>query len=297
MYDSYIFLSQPNYLYNYFEDGGYELKTLDKANWLNYITNHEFAPDTAINALDAAVGEVKATVGDPDYRANVFMTLFYPVIRVREFGEVDGKMLDLADMADRKAALKWMVDESVRQFNGKNYQNVRLARFYWYCEEMNFMDTDKGLTGYITDYIRSLDMKTCWCPFFGAPGHEIWKELGFDIATHQANYFPEHRKNRTNCGTEERFPLVAQSVEKYGLGVGMEMSDSEEESVDVFKEYLKVGVEYGFMHKPHIYYLGRGPKVVNEIHRAADPYVHSVYDELYQYIHRTLEVSDIKHKE
>ena len=65
MFDSYIFLSQPNYLYTYFEGGGYELKAFTKADWLNYITNEEFAPDTALAALEAAVGEVKDAIGDP----------------------------------------------------------------------------------------------------------------------------------------------------------------------------------------------------------------------------------------
>lgn len=292
MYDSFIFLSQPNYLYDYLPEGA-RLKPLNKADWLDYVTNEEFLPDMNINALDAAVGEAKKALGNTEYKANVFMTLFYPVKTVSEFGEVNGKNLDFSDPEDRKAGLKWMVDESLRQFAEKNYENIRLAGFYWFCEDMDFVDGGRELTRCTTDYIRSLGLKTCWCPYFYAQGYDKWQELGFDIAAHQANYFPEHRKDWPNRGTAERLPLVAESVKQYGIGVGMEMSDPRVESAEVFKQYMVAGAEYGFMNYPHIYYMGRGPKTINELCNSENPYLRSTYDELYKFIHRTLKPEDV----
>lgn len=292
MYDSFIFLSQPNYLYDYLPEGP-SRKPLTKEDWLGFIREEEFARGMSINALEAAVGEAKQELGDADYRANVFMSLLYPVNTVAEFGEVDGKMLNFAHLEDRKAALKWMVDESIRQFDEQNYQHVRLAGMYWFCEEMDYQDYNREMAVYITDYIRSRGYKTCWCPWFGAPGYEDWKELGFDIATQQANFFPEHRKDWPNRGTKERLPMVAERTRKYGIGVGMEMSDAKHESAEVFKQYLETGAREGFMYYPHIYYMGRGPKVINAIYNSEDAYVRSVYDELYKYIHRTLRPEDV----
>lgn len=296
MYDSFIFLCQPNYLYDYNENGAF-LKPLKKENWLDFVVNDEFAPDMNINALDQAVGEAKKALGDENYKANVFMSMFYPVETTREFGVVDGRMLDFAKLEDRKAGLKWMVDESVKQFNARNYENVRLAGFYWFCEEIDFKDDNKGLVNYITDYIREQGFKTCWCPYFWAAGYQNWKEFGIDIAAQQANFFPEHHRDWPNCGGEERLPLVAEAVKECGIGVGMEMGDEDKRSIRVFKKYLKAGVEFGFMHSPHIYYMGHGPRVINAVFNDSDEFNRSVYDELYKYIHRTLETGDIRTEE
>lgn len=294
MYDSYIFLCQPNFLYVWDESGAH-LKPLTKSDWLTYITDYEFAPGKNISALDAAVGEVKKALHDSEYKANVFMTLFYPVKSVTDFGEAYGKNLDLKNQDDRNKAMQWMVDESISQFNEKKYENIRLAGFYWFCEELDYSDEgSKVITRYITDYIRSKGLKTCWCPYFYAAGYEQWKELGFDIATHQANYFPPHHADWPNRGGKERLLLVAETVKKCGIGVGMEMGDAEIASAEIFKDYMKAGVEYGFMHAPHIYYMGRGPLTIDAISKSDNDVLRSTYDELYKYIHRVLTVDDIQ---
>ncbi len=292
MYDSFIFLPSPNYLYDYQPNGAF-LKPLTKENWLDYIVNEELADGMNINALDEAVGEGKKALGIDDYKANVFMSMFYPVETTRDFGEVEGRSLDFANLEDRKAGLKWMVDKSTEEFNKRNYKNIRLAGFYWFCEEIDFKGENRGIVNYITDYIRELGMKTCWCPYFWAAGYQNWQEFGIDIAAQQANYFPEHHSDWPNCGGEERLPLVAKACEECGIGVGMEMGDEDRRSIRVFKKYLKAGVEYGFMHKPHIYYMGHGPKVINAVFNDKDEFNHSVYHELYKYIHRILKSEDV----
>lgn len=292
MYDSFIFLPQPNYLYDYLPTGA-RIKSLKKEDILSYIIDEQFAPGMNIDALDAAVGEAKKALGRPDYKANVFMTLLYPESSVTEFGTVDGRNLNFSLLEDRKAALKWMADESLKQFDSRNYKNIRAAGFYWFYEDMSFKDNNREMVGYISDYVRSRGCKTCWCPYFGALGHDIWKEIGFDIAAHQANFFPEHHKDWPNRGTEERLPMVAEITKKTGIGVGMEMSDSRHESACVFKQYLKAGAHYGFMHYPHIYYIGSGPKTVREIYESDDPYVRSVYGELHKFINRTLNPDEV----
>ena len=41
----------------------------------------------------------------------------------------------------------------------------------------------------IKSYINDKGLKFVWIPYWNAPGHERWKELGFDIAYQQPNYF------------------------------------------------------------------------------------------------------------
>ena len=292
MFDSFIFLPHPNYLYDYFP-GGYAHKSLTMENFSAYI-GEELKEGLAINALNEAVGEVKKALGNEDYKAHVFMSLLYPANTVKEFGVVDGKMLDFSNLDDRLAALRWMVDESICRFNEKQYEHVALSGFYWFCEEMEYEDYNREMAQITTDYIRSVGYKTCWCPWFGAPGFEDWKELGFDIATQQANFFPEHRKHFPNRGTEERLPAVAEWTRKIGIGVGMEWCDETHASAEVFKQYLETGAREGFMHYPHIYYVSaRGPQVIRNAHNSEDAYVRETYDELYKYIHRTLKAEDV----
>ncbi len=296
MYDSFIFLSQPNYLYNYTADGAYR-KPMTMADWQAYLTDEEFAAGYNIDALNAAVGEAKAALGNTDYKANVFMTLMYPVSDVTNFGTVDGKNLDFSNMQDRMAGIKWLVDTSLAMFNSRGYEHIRPAGFYWFTEDLSFSDGNEPLLRFTTDYVRSLGRKTCWCPYFLACGYDRWQDMGFDIAAHQANFFPEHKKMWPNRGTAERLPAVAEISKKTGIGVGMEMSDSLPASAHVFKQYLKAGAETGFMHKPHIYYIGTGPKTLKAVFESKDEYVKSVYGELHKFINRTLKPEEINLKE
>ena len=291
MYDSFIFLPQPNYLY---DDRGFK-RPFKQKDWLHFLTDEELAPGFNVNALETAVGEAKAALGNRDYRAEVYLSLFYPVPAVSDFGEAEGRQLDFSRLADRKAGLKWMVDEAIGRFSKQQYQNLQLGGFYWFTEGME-QEENTELLQYLTDYVRSQGYKTCWCPYFLAPGYDKWRELGFDFAAHQANYFPEHHRDWPNRGTAERLPMVAETVKQYGLGVGMEMADVEEESIDIIKEYFEAGATRGFMQTPHIYYMGVGPNNIRRLCEAADPYLRSAYDELYRFIHNTLEPDSIVKK-
>ncbi len=298
MYDSFIFLCQPNYLYSWDSNGAAYLKPFTKSDWSNYISNEEFASDKNINALDSAVGEAKKALNDTDYKAKVYMTLFYPVTTVTSFGTVNGKNLNLSVLEDRYTAMEWMVDESIRQFNSKNYQNIELAGFYWFCEEMYETGGDGlKIAQHTTDYVRTKGLITTWCPYYKASQYNNYKALGFDIATEQANYFPEHRTDWPNKGGSERLDGVALDHQKYGIGVGMEMADTEVASALVFKEYMKAAIEKDFMQTDHIYYMSTGPELIKTLSESNNTLLRTTYDELYEFLHRTLNVDDISFTE
>ena len=294
MFDSFIFLCQPNFLYGWNSDGSSYLKPYTKSDWQNYITSAEFAANKNINALDAAVGELKHQLNDPNYKAKVYMTLFYPVPEVTSFGIVNGKNLNLSVLEDRYAAMEWMVDESIEQFNSHNYQNVELAGFYWFCEEMYEPYADGAkIAKHTTDYVRSKGLKTVWCPYFGATRYANWKPLGFDIAAMQANYFPSHHSDWPNAGGSERLDQIANAVRLYKIGVGMELSDIQTESIKIFKEYMSAAITKDFYVTNHIYYMDIGPSLVSTIAKSTDAYTRSTYDELYKFLNRTLTADEI----
>ena len=289
MFDAFVFLPSPNWVYDWgSEDGGKAAHK--KSDWLKYVTSYEFANGYNMDALEEAVGEVKQVLGRSDYKPGVFMSLFCPVKRVTSFGEVDGRNLNFSNLEDRKAAVKWMVDESIRQFKAKNYKNLKINGFYWFHEGMDYKDMESlDVIKYVTDYVRSLGYITIWSPFFTASGYNRWADYGFDMATMQANYFAG---GSPNAGGEDRLYQVAESKRKYGLGVEIELEDVKEINITVTKKYLKYGVELGYMNNYNLYYMG-GPGSVHTICRSKNEYFRSLYDEMYRFVKRTLKAGDI----
>ena len=109
MFDSFIILPSPVYLYDYnrMEEGCH--KPMTKREWQVYIDEVQYAKEYNMDELDAAVGETKKALGRDDYQANVFLSLFYPTKGIGDaFGEVYGKALDLTNDEDRAAAVQWM---------------------------------------------------------------------------------------------------------------------------------------------------------------------------------------------
>lgn len=285
LFDSFVILPSPNYLYNY-GAADWGMKPLTKADWLNYITNEQFAKDVNVDAIDAAVGETKQALGRSDYKATIFMSLFYPVKSVTSFGEVNGKNLNLNNIADRKAAVKWMVDEQIRQFTARNYQNLRLGGFYWFPEAIEPTDMEVAeILKDVTDYVRSKNCITTWIPYHGAPGYDKAHELGFDLACMQANYFGD---GAPNAGGKERLAKTDTLIKKRKLGFCIELGGGDKKAIAILKDYLSVGAELGYINAYHMYYLGGGPNEVEKMANSAKPEIRSGYDELYKFIKKAL---------
>ena len=293
MFDSFIFLSSPNYVYDFSRQGAPK-KEKTKENWLDFLHREEFAEGKNIDALNAAVGDAKKALNNKDYKANVFLTLFYPVSTVKDFGEVNGKRLDFSVREEQITALKWYVDEAVKTFKHRNYENVNLAGFYWFHESVRNTD-DTAIHHALTDYVRSLGYITLWGPYFGARGHDFWQsECAFDMVAMQANYFPGS-PGLPNCGTVERLKQVAEITKANNMGVELEWAGEVGNTVTAtgFKQYMKAGIDYGFINNYHYFFMMHGPVVLKDIFCSDDTYTRSVYDELYAFLKGTLKENDI----
>lgn len=293
MYDSFIFLPQPNYLYDYAPGGTGGKKPMTKAEWTDFIENEEFKSGMNVEALNEATGKVKEALGNTDYKSHAFLSIFYPHNDMHNFGEVEGKNLDLADLENKKAALKWMVDKSIEEFNKRNFEHVDLGGFYWFYESIDMRPEERNeeFLNYLTDYIRSLGYITVWSPWYGAPGNETWQKYGFDMAGQQANYFPEH-KNWPNQGGKERLPGLSAKIEKFGCSAEIEMADFVERSAEVLNDYLDEGAKAGWMSNYHLYYMSVGPKLIAQLSATDNPVLHSAYVNTYNFIHEKHKASE-----
>lgn len=286
LFETFTFLPTPPYMY---DEGG--KRHLNKQNFEHFLHQMLFLPDYNVDALDAAVAEVKKALNRPEYCADVYLSLLYPRKEVSDFGEVNGRNLNFSNEEDRVASIHWLIDEEIRIFNSRNYQNIRLVGFYWFTEETK-MAEDSGMIQAVNAYIHSLGYVSMWSPYFHAQGWNKWRELGFDQGTMQPNYFSNPAL--PNCGGVDRLHAMQDYVNEDMLGVEMELGTTKHPDVAVFKEYLRMGCKQdGYMSAYHVWYLCGGPKLVIELLHSQDPYVHAVYHETYLFVKRVLQSEEI----
>ena len=290
MFNGFIFMGSNTFFYDYGDDDGGK-RPMTKKDWLNYIYTYEFREGYSVDALENAVGQVKNALEMPDYKAGVFLCLSAPVKSITNWGELNGKNLNFSvSNEDRIAALKWFVDEQIKAFNEKNYENIELCGFYYYHESLG--DDDLNFLPAITDYVRSLKYITIWSPYYKASGYDRWKDYGFDRVAMQANYFAG-RTDLPNYGGKERVASNAAITASRGMGYEMETCGINPENITGIKEYYRVGVSTGFMNRWHTWWFAGDLKGVKNLYKSNDPYVQSAYKEMYLFLNNKLQLTDI----
>ncbi len=274
LFDSFLFLPYVAFLYD-----KYEKRPLTKADWQLYIDT-QFAEGVNMDALEAAAEEVGKKLGIDDFKVSIFMSILYPVTRVTEFGEVEGKNLDFSDLEDRKAGLKWLIDQQLEGFRKKNYKHITLNGFYWFTEEINYSDAQLlEILRYTTDYVRGQGLITTWIPYFRATGYNDWRHLGFDLACYQPNY-------AFNQGVPDiRLFDAAATAKLLGMCIELEIGGTEDWHIDRIKKYYAAGAITGYMKDAaHMYYQGGVPGEYYKAYKSDDPKLHSVYKDTYEFI-------------
>lgn len=162
-----------------------------------------------------------------------------------------------------------------------------MAGFHWPLNKGVPADPDMCYVCWdFTDYVRSLGLETNWSPYFVAAGHNSYKTMGFDIATMQPNYYYD-------SGDIDNLRGAAQIMRETGMGFYVELENDSCAAIRAFKEYLRHGEMYGYMHAFHIWRMGDGPDTVSRLAYSKDSFVSSAYHEVYGFIQRTLEPDSV----
>ncbi|HBR32851.1 MAG TPA: hypothetical protein DD733_12305 [Clostridiales bacterium] len=274
LFDSFMFLPYVAFLHE-----GYKKKPLKKEDWQLYIDT-QFVKNGNLDALEEAVGEVKAALGCDDYKVSLVFSILFPVSSQNEFGEIDGKMLDFSKLEDRKTAIKWLIDEQIRIFNEKGYKNTYIQGFYWFTEEIDYSDSQLlSLIDYTTKYVRSLGFITSWIPYYQASGFCDWQRLGFDLACYQPNYAFNYSI------PDQRLFDAAETAKLLGMCIELEIGGSKPEDVDRLKKYYAAGAITGYMTEAvHMYYQGGVPGSIYNSYISKDSYLHSLYADTYKFM-------------
>ncbi len=284
LFDGYLFLPYVAFLYD-----KYKKRPLKKENWQHYIDT-QYIDGYNMDALDAAVEEVGNKLGIKDYKVSIYLSILYPVTEVNEFGIIDGRNLDFSKLEDRKAAIKWLIDEQYRRFNEKNYKHLELKGYYWFTEEISYSDKQLiELLHYTTDYVRGLGLITTWIPYYHASGYNDWRNLGFDIVCYQPNYaFNQNVK-------DIRLFNAAETAKQMGMCIELEVGGTQDWHIERIKKYYAAGAITGYMKDAaHLYYQGGVPSVYYFAYKSEEPKLHSVYTDTYRFIKGTYEPNEIE---
>ncbi|GIP39489.1 hypothetical protein J31TS4_27690 [Paenibacillus sp. J31TS4] len=234
-----------------YKNGGTADQAAGKQDWQEYI-DFLFDDRHQLTALNEAVGETKAALNRPDYRATVKLAIPNPLGAQTNFDEIGGKQLnfnqtqvgDAEALANRIQAVQWYVDQILQRWDPAKYPNLRLDGFYWLDEAVHtYLDSlEESVIRATTAYVHEKGKIIFWIPFYQSPGFEKWKALGFDYAEMQPNYAFD------DVAPVTRPSDAAALAKRYGLGVEMELRTiTTEAGRQKFKEYLNQGVTAGYM--------------------------------------------------
>lgn len=284
LFDGYLFLPYVAFLYD-----KYKKRPLTKEKWQYYLDT-QFINGYNMDALDEAAREVGEKLGIKDYKVSVYFSILYPVVEVKEFGVIDGRNLNFELLEDRKAALKWLIDEQYRRFCEKKYKHLDLKGYYWFTEEINYADSQLlELLRFTTDYVREMGLITTWIPYYHASGYNDWRNLGFDVVCYQPNYA------FNKAVPDVRLFDAASTAKLLGMCIELEVGGTQEWNIERIKKYYAAGAITGYMKDAaHMYYQGGVPDVYYTAYKSEDPYLHSVYNDTYRFIKGTFKADEIE---
>lgn len=251
LFDGFLFLD--------FSDGrghnlayGYEKENATKTDW-QWFLNRVFQRNHSLDALNKCITRQKQVIGNPPFRHKLVLGLPSPIAKQQDWGKIGGKALDFSKRTDQVKAVKWYIGKLMKKFKEAKLSNLDLVGFYWVDEDTIGC---KGLPRDLSPYIHSLGLKFYWIPYWQARGFDKWKDMGFDIAYQQPNYFFDHKV------PYQRLIDACNTGLKHNMGMEMEFDSKvlfarENSSWSRMKDYLDVFEQMGvFRNSAIAYYSG-----------------------------------------
>ena len=292
LFDGFIFLefvdaSRPDGRTYAFETGNRNAPAAGKEQWQELI-DYWFGPDNGVNALEEAVGEAAARLGEPAGKRKVVMVMPDPIIyeeyadtntSTTYWGELNGRRLDFAKASDRIAAYKWYIDSVRRLFDEADYRYVELAGFYIVSEDLATpgdgwnpeLKRWEEVIPEVAEYLHALNESLCWIPYNRAAGYRNWKRFGIDYAYMQPNYFWDNKG-------EKPLSRFFSDIKANDLAMEFEFDDALLEKTagsEVYRrrlrEYMDGAKEHGiYGRKPLAYYHGQNTLYELSVSAAAE---------------------------
>ena len=244
-----------------------------------WLLDRNFESGHGIPALDAACGEAERLLGAPRRKRRVVITLPAPMPVPGGWGTIDGRAVDPTRPEDRIAACLWHVDNAIARFKALAPRHLELAGFYWDDEAAG---DGSAVIPAVARGIHERGSSLIWIPYWGRePAGERWKELGFDSAWQQPNYFfhPELPATRLDAACD--------FAKKNGMGVELEVDGRVYSNATVFGPRLDATFEAFWRLKVArsssiAYYEGGGAFAA--LAKSSDPEAHARYLRLARFV-------------
>jgi len=182
------------------------------ADWTEYLDSL-FVPGAALSRLDSAVAIASAALGPPAVPFRVSIMVPYPDPSVAGV-EFDGQIYDFGNAAGRGDAAAAYIHDVVRRFQAAGYLHLRLDGFYWLLEQAPESDVD--VITRVAGDVHGEGLRFLWIPYYTAQRWNAWRDLGFDAAWLQPNYFFDPALPQT------RLDSAAARAEQDGMGLEVE---------------------------------------------------------------------------
>ncbi len=157
-----------------------------KVEWTNLVDNY-FRDGNAIMALNENISQILDNPAQKKIpKRKIVVAVPEPIPNQTDWGELSGRQLDFSKQTDRLDACKWFIDYVIESFQKANPKYLELTGFYWLAEEAT---NSRDLVKDVADYSNEKGYKLFWIPYFNSDGFNEWKELGFNQAFYQPNYF------------------------------------------------------------------------------------------------------------
>ena len=250
-----------------------------KADWQWYL-DKLFEKDRALDALDKAISKMKKEIGDPGFKHQVVVMIPTPCLKTENWGEIDGKPVDMSQYDQAALAAKWYIDQLVQRFNKSKYKNIELSGLYWLDEDMcHTFDLPK----YVEPIVHGYDLDYIWIPYFNARGIGAWRENGFDMVYIQPNYLFEQKLSKLRLKDCTDY---ARGLET-GLELEMDHTSLKDHegynSYDRLQDYIDWFRESGVWDRAGVAYY-TGTKAIKLMDESTNPEDQRIMDELFQII-------------
>lgn len=230
----------------------------NKSDWNWLIDRQLKTPGVGVPALNTLLDSLRSSGKVPTRKRKVVISIPSPSSSDIDWGEIDGKKLNMTNDADRIESVKWYIDRVMEEWSNSDFSELEFSGFYWLHEGERGYTTDRFILPEISRYIKDMGLHFYWIPYFGAPMGADWKELGFDIAYQQPNYFFRHEDEEWPA---TRLDDACQFASRYNMGLEMEIDASIKEPLfqKRFLEYLEYFDKNRVLETaPMAHYDGRG---------------------------------------
>ncbi len=250
-----------------------------KADWQWYL-DKLYEKGVSLDALDQCIDSMKAEIGDPGFKHKIVLTILTPCLKTENWGEIDGKEIDMSKYEDAALAAKWYIDQLVSRFYENNYKNLELTGLYWLDEDLcHTFDLPK----YVEPIVHGHGLDYIWIPYFNARGLGTWREQGFDMVYLQPGYLFNNETHHL------RLKDTTDYARGLGIGLELEMDSSslyEKEPVSTYnrlRDYIDWYEEQGVWDRAGVAYY-TGNNAVKMMDESSFEFNHRLLDRLFKII-------------